>query len=290
MWKGLSFTALWLSIGVTRLGAAGVVVNEYHNGSGTVTSSPSMVSDEFIEFAITERMSAAALAALSFGDSNQSTNTLQSSFQFDLNTLNSVLSSAGLSEFLPGTLIVVMGSGFGSQDLAYNPLATNTLSDSAWNLQLVVGQGVVDHPTAPVNSDINISDSGDLVWISTSNPVANNHDTTGFLSALGHTSGNPGHIADDVVAMFGAGSMLQSAVAAGSNVANAGDMTTVVATSTTVSTLGAANGGSNSDAILALRNSNFIPAIPEPSRALLMVFGLAFVVLRRTRSTLEPQS
>lgn len=72
-----------------------------------------MASDEFIEFLITTPTTASELASLTFGDTNNATSRISSAFAFNLSTLNGVLSSAGLTEFQPGSLIVVKGAGLG---------------------------------------------------------------------------------------------------------------------------------------------------------------------------------
>jgi hypothetical protein len=101
-------------LGVSRSAfAVGIMVNEYLNAS-TGGSEPGpllnkMAADEYIEFVITEDTSASTLASLTFGSTQAATSALKGVFGFDLTTLNSVLSAAGQTNFLAGTIIVVKG-------------------------------------------------------------------------------------------------------------------------------------------------------------------------------------
>ena len=65
----------------TNCQAASIVVNEYKNSSGSSLGGAKMITDEYIEFVLTEDMTVAQLAALTFGDSNDATATLQGVFQ-----------------------------------------------------------------------------------------------------------------------------------------------------------------------------------------------------------------
>ena len=267
--------------------AQSIIVNEYYNGSGTVSAGSRMVSDEYIEFAITQRMTSAQLAALTFGDSNDTTSALQGVFQFDKPTLDIALSNAGRSDFLAGTIIVVKGTGLGAQNLSYNPLATNTSNADAWSIQLVAGQGAKDHPETLINGNISIGNNGDVVWISSDNPPANNTDTSGFISAIGHSSGATGSIANAVKTQFGNGAILGDRVNTGNAVINVGTSSIVSLDRVSASnaSMGTANGGLNSLWLTAARASNDFSIAPEPSRALLFAAGVASCLLRRRRNS-----
>ena len=119
--------AFWcLALLPPQLLGAGIMVNEYYNGSGTVGPGTKMVRDEYIEFVIVQESTASSLASLTFGDSNDATSQLQGVFRFDQSTLQQALDNAHLSAFLPGTMLVVKGIDLGPQSLAYDPL--NALS------------------------------------------------------------------------------------------------------------------------------------------------------------------
>ena len=84
--------AFWcLALLPAQLMGAAIMVNEYYNGSGLVGPGTKMVSDEFIEFVIVQESTAASLASLSFGDSNEATSQLQAVFHFDQATLQQAL-------------------------------------------------------------------------------------------------------------------------------------------------------------------------------------------------------
>lgn len=256
-----------------RAPAAAIMVNEYKN-SNSNTLGAKMVNDEYVEFVLTQDMTVAQLAALTFGDSNDTTSTIQGVFQFDSATLTSALTPSGLSAFKAGTIIVVKGTALGSQDLAYNPLA-NPFDDNNWNIELVAGLGAKDHSETLINGDINIAGGGDVVWIASGVPSSNT-DTSGFISAIGHDN-NPGTIANAVISKFGAGSILNSTIGAPKTVYNTANAVVSLTNSTTGS-MGIANGGTNTVWI------NTIRGIPEPSRAMLLFIGLGSLVLRRTRA------
>lgn len=263
-----------LSLLPLQLLGVSVMINEYGNGNGTVAPGTKMSRNEFIEFVIVEKTSAAALSAMTFGDSNDATSMLQGVFSFDQATLDSVLSSASLSEFLPGTIIVVKGAALGSQELGYNPFENTA---DAWKIELVAGQGARDHSETRINGNITIGNAGDVVWISASNPPSRNTDTSGFVHAIGHDN-NPGLIANNVAAAFGAENILRSTATSGVSIANMGNSTESLV-ATTASTMGTTNGGANSTWLDAVRAA----AIPEPQRALLVGAGILFGCLRRSR-------
>lgn len=249
------------------------MVNEYYNGSGTVRPGTKMARDEFIEFIIVGETTAARLASLTFGDSNDATSQLQGVFRFDQSTLQQALDSAQLPAFLPGTIFVVKGVDLGTQSLGYDPLHGN------WRIDLVAGQGALDHPETKINSNISLGNNGDTVWISTTTPVRNS-DTSGFIHAIGHDD-TPGLIATNVAAVFGAENILPSTIPTGTSIANFGDTTeSLVATST--ATMGAANGGQNSIWIDGLRYVG-LAAAPEPSRSMLLLGSSAAFIFRRQR-------
>jgi hypothetical protein len=257
-----------------------IVVNEYFNSNTTATGGTKFNRREYIEFAITQPMSAAELAALTFGDSNSSTTTLQGVFKFDEATLTNVLLGANLTEFLTGTLIVVKGNNLGAQNLTYNPLSTNLANHDAWSLELLPGQGARDHSENLINSDINISNSRDVVWISTDNPPSNSSDTSGFIDAMGHGTGQ-GVIGQNVIAEFGANHILNSALNSNRAVSNIGDATVVLAQSNNA-TRATPNAGANAAWIASMRSSNFA-LVPEPGRSTLLFLGLSLLLLNRRR-------
>ena len=271
--------ALWcLALLPAQLWGAGILVNEYYNGSGLVSPGTKMVADEYIEFVIVQESTAASLASLSFGDSNEATSQLQAVFHFDQATLQQALDNAHLSAFLPGTMIVVKGTDLGPQSIAYDPLNGN------WDIQLVAGQGALGSTGTKINGAISVGNKGDTVWVSSSLP-ARNSDTSGFISAIGHTS-TPGLIANTVASVFGAANILPTTIPTGTAVANMGD-TTVALAATTSPTMGTSNGGQNSLWIDGLRSVGLAPA-PEPSRSML-IFGssAAFIFWRQRKGGLH---
>lgn len=258
---------------------AAIMVNEYQNSNSSTTGGVKMTTNEFIEFVLTESMTVAQLTALTFGDSESSTSTLQGVFQFDAATLTSALAPSGLSAFMAGTIIVVKGTALGAQDLNYNPLA-NLGSDDAWNIQLVAGQGAKDHAETTINGNLAIANQGDVVWIASGVP-ASNTDTSGFISAIGHDS-VPGAIANAVISQFGAGSIMLSTLGSPKAVYNTAD-SVVSLSSGNQGTMGTANGGTNSTWISGMRAS----IVPEPSRAFLIGLGLQMLILGRRRDPVK---
>ena len=276
----ISRCAIFLTCAVllpSQLVGVGVMINEYRNGSGTALRGTKMVRDEYIEFVITENTSAAELAALTFGDSNDGTSMIQSVFSFDQATLESALSFAQLGEFLPGTILVVKGVDLGAQRLDYDPL------NGGWSVELVAGQGAYDHPERLISGNINIGNNGDVVWISTSNPPTQNSDVTGFVHAIGHDN-VLGLIANTVAVAFGTENILPSVVASGNSISNVGNSTELLSVSA-AGTMGAANGGANSTWIASLRTGDVIVApAPEPARSVLLMAGFSALMFRRSRA------
>ncbi|MFO1438195.1 MAG: hypothetical protein U1F81_07695 [Verrucomicrobiaceae bacterium] len=267
------FFALWLPL---QLRAAAIMVNEYRNTGSTVGPGTKMVRDEYIEFVITESITSAGLASLTFGDSNDATSMLQGVFRFDQTTLEQALTNANLTAFLPGTLIVVKGVNLGAQSLAYDP------QNGGWSLELVAGQGARDHSETLVNGNINFGNNGEVVWISSSNPPARNSDTSGFIHAIGHDNA-PGLIATTVAAAFGSENILASTITTGRSVANEGD-TTESLVSTTSATMAQPNGGLNTLWIEGLRGvTPDVSAVPEPSRSLMTMVGIMALQSQRFR-------
>lgn len=249
------------------------MVNEYYNGSGTVGPGTKMARDEYIEFVIVEEATASSLAGRTFGDSNDATSQLQGVFRFDQSTLQQALDNAQLSAFLPGTVVVVKGIDLGTQSLGYDPI------NGKWSIELVAGQGALDHAETKISSNISIGNNGDTVWISTTTPVRNS-DTSGFIHAIGHDN-DPGLIATTVASVFGSENILPTAFPTGIAIANVGD-TTESLVATPNSTMGTANGGQNSLWIDGLRFIG-LAAAPEPSRTMLLFGSAAAFVCRRQR-------
>lgn len=266
--------AFWcLAMLPAQLLGAGIMVNEYYNGSGTVGPGTKMARDEFIEFVIVQETTAASLAAMTFGDSNDATSQLQGVFQFDQTALQQALDNAQLSAFLPGTLLVVKGIDLGTQSLRYDPLNGN------WGIELVAGQGALDHPEKLISGNISIGNAGDTVWISSSTPTRNS-DTSGFIHAIGHDNA-AGVIATTVASVFGSENILPTTISTGTSVANVGN-TTESLVATTTSTMGQANGGQNSLWIDGLRTMGFASA-PEPGRSMLLLSAAGTLIFRRQR-------
>jgi hypothetical protein len=261
----------------------GIVVNEYYNGNGSVSGTSKFSQNDFVEFAITQPMSASSLSALTFGDANANSTMMQGVFSFNQTTLEGVLSSAHLTEFLPGTLIVVKGAGLGPQKLNYNPLS---LSSSAWSIELVAGQGALDHPETKINGNFSISTASDVVWVSQSSPPVNNTDTSGLISAIGHGS-TTGNIARAVISDFGSSSILSGSIASSHAVANVGGAS--VSLAQTVPSLGQSNSPENAQWLQNLRVPALVTAAPEPSRTVMLIMGLMALTSRRAKSRPLPR-
>lgn len=263
----------------------GIVINEFHATNTAIPNGSVMAADEFIEFLITAPTTASELASLTFGDTNNATSRITSAFAFNLSTLDGVLTSAGLTEFQAGTLIVVKGTGLGAQDLSYNPLSATISDQDAWAIELVVNQGFSRVATYPQGGPMNLStNQGDVVWLAQGTPSSNTN-TSGFIDALGIET-NPGGIADDAVSIFGSTSILNSSAANGSSAV--GRSSTGGAPTLAVSSRGAA--GTNTDAISALRLESLdLAGVPEPTRFTLLAIAAASLLLRRKRQT-SPQS
>jgi hypothetical protein len=230
-----------------------------------------------------EDATSAQLSALTFGDTNDSGNNIRGVFRFNQSTLNTTLSNAGLSSFRAGTIITVTGTNLGPQNLSYNPLMSNPSNHADWNIQLVAGQGALDHPETNINGNIEIQPSGEVVWISTSNPPANSQDTSGFIHAIGSSSnGSYGVIGNAVVSQFGANNIITTSVPTNQSVANL-STTNEILSQTSSPTLGNPNGGANTNWIEFIRTNGYSP-IPEPSRVMLVGMGLLMCFSRRRRS------
>jgi len=269
-------------LAATPASAVTLMVNEYSNSNGVGFPLTKFTNNEYIEFIVGENSTAAQLAALTFGDTNNATSQIRSVFRFDLATLQQVLNNAGRTEFLAGTIIVVKGAGLGLQDLNYNPLATNTGNADAWNIELVAGQGALDHSETLINGSFAIDNTGDVVWVSTDYPPTSNTDTSGFISALGHGT-STGTIANAAISQFGSGVIWNGNLGTGSVIANTGGTSGAVATATATETRGTTNGGANDLWVASIREYNFVVAVPEPSRVILMLGGACALVLRRRR-------
>lgn len=258
----------------------GIVVNEFFATSTNVDPASQMAPDEFIEFLITAPTSAADLAGLTFGDTHHNTQRINSAYSFHLPTLESVLASTGLSNFVPGTLIVVKGVGLGPQELSYNPLSASATDHTAWSIQLVANQGFSLATSYPGSGPLDLSTSkGEVVWIAQGTP-ADNRDTSGFIDALGAETNN-GRIANDVIAMFGSAAIVNGNAADGTTSVTRGDASSGAEAGFSVPSLGEPDldpSGSGSS-ITDLR----IQSVPEPSRALLLGLGLLLALLRRQR-------
>jgi hypothetical protein len=272
------------SLAAGSASAVTLMVNEYSNHPAPPNPVTKFTSNEYIEFVVGENSTAAQLAALTFGDTNNATSQIRSVFRFDQATLDQALANAGITEFLAGTVIVVKGPGLGSQDLNYNPLTTNTGNADAWNIELVAGLGFYDHSETLINGSYSIENTGDVVWVSTSFPPTSNTDVSGFISALGHDPA-PGAIANAVTSQFGSG-VIWNGNLTGTNsvISNTGGPGTPVASGGGASTAsrGTTNGGMNDIWVTSLREYNFV-TVPEPSRVMLMLAGAIALVLRRRR-------
>jgi hypothetical protein len=238
-----------------------------------------MATNDYIEFTLTQNMTSASLAALTFGDSNSSTSTFSGVFQFDKSTLDTALANAGRSTFLAGTIITVKGSGVGAQNLTYNPLSTNVTNNDAWSIELVAGQGAVrDAAYTGAAGALQINNAGDAVWISTSNPPANNTDTSGLIAGMAHSSGALGAVGLAIQSDFGTTWVYTGSVTTGNALANTGTDSAPVLNMVSGGTISAPNGGLNTIWIDGLRAT---APTPEPSRTLLVFSGLAFCLMRR---------
>ncbi|MDB6075491.1 MAG: hypothetical protein JWO89_3131 [Verrucomicrobiaceae bacterium] len=263
----------------------GIKVNEFYNGTSAVSPGTKMASDEYIEFVIVDKTTAAELAALTFGDTNDTTSKLSGVFQFDQATLEAALAGSGLDAFQAGTIIVVKGAGLGAQNLSYNPLADNLSNSDAWSIELVAGQGAKDSAETKINGTINVGTGGDVVWISSSSPPKNNTDTSGFIHAIGYDIA-PGKIAKDVIADFGSENILTSNLATGQVLSNVGSSTESLAMNAN-GTMGTGNGGLNDTWLIGgLRTSAALSLAPEPGRVALLALGSLVLLRRRKRSTL----
>jgi len=274
----LCLSLIFLLVAQPGARGAAIMVNEYKNTGGSADSTK-MVIDEYIEFVLTQNLTAAELAGFVFGDSNTSTSSLVSAFQFDLTTLTGILTTAGRSDFLAGTIIVVKGTALGPEDLSYNPNAGNIADDAAWNIQLVAGLGAKDHPSTSINGNLDIAGTGDVIWVASSLPTSTT-DTSGFIHALGHDT-SPGAIGTAVTTQFGTDSLLSSSITSSQSVYNtAGALVSL--TNSTSGTMGTVNTPDNSTWI---QNQLRLTAVgvPEPSRAILVLVALAAMTTRRTR-------
>ena len=266
---------LWVAaLGDSR--GIGIMVNEYRNAADNGTITNSMAADEYIEFVITQNTTASELASLTFGSTNATTSQLQGVFCFDLATLNTVLTNSGQSSFLAGTIIVVKGNNMGSENLTYDPTVANATNHDAWSIELSAGSGARDHSETTIGGNLAVDNNGGVIWVSSTVPTSTT-DTSNLLAGLGHDN-SPGAIANAVSTQFGSNHILSSTIGAPKAVFNTADETVSISNSTT-GTMGAPNGGTNTTWIVnTLRG-----AVPEPSRAMLTLVGLAAALLRRAR-------
>ena len=264
-----------------RGSAVGIMVNEFDVGNGSIVAGTKMASNEYIEFVITQTTTAAQLAALTFGDTNNGTSRLNAAFTFNLATLNSALSGSGVSAFQAGTIIVVKGAGLGTQNLTYAPTATNFGNADAWSIELVAGQGAVDAPSTIVNGNLGSGSSGEVIWVSSHSPTTNT-DTSGIFTALGYDNA-PGTVANYAISNLGASSILRTTVANGTAVSNSGGATPV-ATASLAATMGTTNNAANAAWITStLRANSDVALAPEPTRVSLLVCGMGMIFARRRR-------
>ncbi len=254
-----------------------VMINEFQNANGQMDASSKMARDEFIEFVIVEATSAAELASMTFGDSNSGTSRLRSVFSFDQATLDLALAGSSLTQFLPGTIIVVKGTALGAQELGYDPYSNTT---DSWKIELVAGQGAKDHPSTQIDGSFSLDNNGDVVWISSTLPTSNT-DTSGFIHALGYDNA-PGVIAASVASVFGSGNILNAKLNNNTAVSNVGGQSVSLVTSTSGS-MGVANSTANAT---WLTNTRLL-AIPEPHRAVLIIIGALCGIVRRHRRPLS---
>lgn len=269
---------LSLSLAAPRdASAVGIMVNEYFNANDGGTITNKMAADEFIEFVITENTAASTLAGLTFGSTNKDTSALQGVFSFDLTTLNTVLTNAGQSQFLAGTIIVVKGANLGAQNLSYTPTVANATNHDAWSIELVAGSGALDNAETTVDGNLSVDNAGGVIWISSTVPTSTT-DTSGFIAAIGHDQ-SPGAIAS-VVSGKTAGSygILSNNIGTGKAVYNTATGIVSLTDTSTTGTLATPNGGANTTWIVeTLRGA------PEPSRTLLCFAGLLMALFNRRR-------
>jgi hypothetical protein len=267
--------------------AGPIVVNEFYSGFLAVSGTTKMAATDYIEFAITQNMTSTQLAALAFGDTNATTSAISGVFQFDKPTLDGVLASAGRTDFLAGTLIVVKGASLGAQNLTYNPLSSNIGNADAWSIELVAGQGAKDAPETTINGDISFSTAGDIAWIASSVPTSATN-TSGFISAIGNSSGALGTVGNAVVAQFGASSIYNGTLPFGSAIeSNGGSPPTLTQVAggtltTPGGTMGTPNNAADTTFLTGLRTTATSIA-PEPGRSVLVLLGAAAMILRRRR-------
>lgn len=265
--------------------SVGIKVNEFYNGTGAVSPGTKMASDEYIEFVIIDKATAAELAGLTFGDTNDTTSKLSGVFQFDQATLEAALKDSGLNAFQAGTIIVVKGAGLGAQNLSYNPLSDNLSNSDAWSIELVAGLGAKDSAETKINGNITVGTGGDVVWVSSSSPPKNNTDTSGFIHAIGYDIA-PGKIANEVIANFGVENILNTTMGAGQILSNIGSGTESLAMSA-AGTMGTSNGGANDTWLIGgLRASAALSLAPEPGRVALLALGGIVFLRRRRRSNM----
>jgi hypothetical protein len=272
----IALTLAWLFTSGSVSYGAGIVINEYTNTNGNVTAGYKFTSNEYVEFVLTGDMTVSQLGALTFGDSNATTSTLNSSFKFNTSTLTTALGSNTV--FRAGTIIVVGGNDF-TENLTYNPLAGNITDDDAWGIRLTVSPisgpstGVLNNNIAGMNGNFEIANQGDVVWVASGNP-ANNTDTSGFVHAIGHDN-DPGLIGNAANALepstIGSPKSVYNTAGAVISLTNSGD-----------STMGTGNTAANTAWIQSLRGAVFVP---EPSRLLLLFFGALGLVSRRQRNS-----
>ncbi len=256
-------------------------VNEFYNGTGLVTLGTKMASDEYIEFVIVDKATAADLAALTFGDTNDTTSKLGGVFQFDKATLEAALAGSGVDAFQAGTIIVVKGAGLGVQNLSYNPLSNNLSNSDAWSIELVAGQGAKDSSETKINGNLSLGSSGDVVWVASGTPK-NNSDTSGFIHAIGYDTA-PGKIAKDVIADFGKENILGSSLGLGQSISNVGSGTESLVAGNK-GTMGTSNGGANDTWLVSgLRTTAALGLAPEPGRVALLGLGATMLLMRRRR-------
>lgn len=277
----LLLISIFVFDGMERLRAASIVVNEYRNGGGMPSGSTKFSRNSYIEFVITQDMTAAELAALTFGDTNGMTSALNGVFRFDLGALNTALSNAGRSDFLAGTIFVVKGTDLGSQNLSYDPTLVNLTNNDAWSIELVAGSGALDHSETLLNGNIRIQNNGEVIWVSSDNPPSSSTDTSGFIDAIGHDT-SPGAIANDVIADFGANHIYNANVNSGRSLYNSAGAVVALATSGT----GTMAAGNNSTNTAWIQNDLRLVAlgVPEPGRAVLLLVAAVGMAARRRRA------